>query len=581
MKNSEIARVFEEMADLLELRGENAFRVRAYRNGAKAIAELAEPVADILADPNRDLTTFAGLGATLADKCKTLVATGKLPQLEELRKDTPHVLLKMTRIPGLGAKKASVLQKELNIQSLDDLRAACEAQKVRQLKGFAAKTEQLILAGLDIAEAASQRLRLDQADRLVQRLREHLQECSSIQQLEFAGSYRRGKETVGDIDILVVSAAVNEVMDHLANFPGVVNIIARGDTKMSLRVDEHFQVDLRVVPRESFGAALQYFTGSKEHNVAIRSRARKLGMTVNEYGVARLDSPDRFIAGETEEEVYQVLGLHWIAPELREGRHEIQWAEEQPTSTSVPAPELVTLADIIADLHMHTTATDGANSITEMVAAAKQRGLRYIAITDHSQRVSMARGLDAARALEQWQRIDELNARSQDEFRVLKGIECDILESGPLDLPDEVLAQADWVIGSVHYGQRQSRQQLTDRIVGALKNPHVDMIAHPTGRLLSSRPAYDVDISAVIQAAVEHRKILELNSSPKRLDLSEEHLMLADASGVPIAIDTDAHSLEGLDVMHYGVMQARRALIDRSHIVNTWPLAKLLEFLDR
>lgn len=576
MKNSEIAGALDELAHLLELHGENAFRVRAYRTAAQSIVELSESIADILADPNRDLTSYAGIGSTIAEKCKTLVETGQLPQLEKLRAETPAVLLKMTRIPGLGIKKALVLQQELEISSLEDLRKACLEHRVQKLKGFAAKTEALILAGIDIAEAASLRLRIDQAERLVARLREHLQSCDAIDKLEFAGSYRRGKETVGDIDILVVSQDAKRVMDQLSTFVGLVSQTARGDTKMSIRVDEQFQVDLRVVGAESFGAALQYFTGSKEHNVAVRSRARKLGMTVNEYGVAKLEKPDELFAGESEEALYHALGLNWIAPELREGRHELEWAEPGHSP-----PPLIELVDIVADLHMHTTATDGSHTIEEMAAAARQRGLKYIAITDHSQRVSMARGLDAARLLGQWQAIDAFNAQQPDDFRVLKGIECDILEAGPMDLPDEVLAQADWVIGSVHYGQKQSRQQITDRIVGALANPHVDLIAHPTGRLLGSRPPYDVDMDAVIQAAVDHRKALELNSSPMRLDLNEEHLMAATRAGVPIAINTDAHSIEGLQMMRFGVMQARRALIEKDQVVNTWPLEKLVQFLKR
>lgn len=576
MNNAEIARVFEEMADLLELRGENAFRTRAYRNGAKTIAELSEPIADILQDPERDLKQLAGIGATLAEKCVVLVETGKLPQLEELRANTPPVLLKMTRIPGLGSKKAMALQKELGIETLEELRQACLDQKVRGLKGFAAKTEQLILDGLEIAEAASQRLRLDQAEKLVHRLSLHLEQCDAIQQMEFAGSYRRGKETVGDIDILVVSEQHDKVMDQLSTFPGLVSVIARGDTKMSVRVDDQFQVDLRVVPKGSFGAALQYFTGSKEHNVAVRSRARKMGLTVNEYGVAKLDAPEHYIAGENESDVYQVLGLNWIAPELREGRKELEWFSDDSSP-----PNLLQESDIIADLHMHTTASDGANSIEQMADAARARGRTYIAITDHSKRVSMANGLDETRLLTQWKQIDEYNAKQDDGFRVLKGVECDILEAGPLDIADEVLAEADWVIASVHYGQKQSRQEITDRILGALRNPHVDTIAHPTGRLLGSRPAYDVDLDAVFQAAVEFKKCLELNASPRRLDLSEQNLLSAIALGIPITINTDAHAIEGMGVMRFGVMQARRAGLTQDQVVNTWPLEQLLGWLSR
>ena len=575
MNNLEIARVFEEMAELLELRGENAFRVRAYRNGAKTIQELEESVADIVADPDKSLTKYAGLGATLADKCEVLVAEGKLPQLEELREKTPAVLIKMTRIPGLGAKKAMALQKELGIESLEQLKAACEEQKVRALKGFAAKTEKLILEGLEIAEAASQRLRIDQAEKLVQRLRLHMEECDSITQMEFAGSYRRGKETVGDIDILVVSPDHAAVMNQLAGFPGIVSTIVRGDTKMSIRVDDQFQVDLRVVEKRSFGAALQYFTGSKEHNVAVRGRARKMGLTVNEYGVSKIDSDHDYLAGETEEEVYKALGLRWIAPELREGRRELAWNEESDGEI----PDLISEERILADLHMHTTASDGANSIEQMADAARERGRTHIAITDHSKRVSMANGLNEERLLAQWKEIDAYNAQQSDGFRVLKGVECDILEAGPLDIADEVLAEADWVIASVHYGQKQSEQEITDRITGALENPHVHAIAHPTGRLIGSRPSYAVDMSAVFQAAVENQKALELNASPRRLDLSEMNLIAAAKSGIPITINTDAHAIPGMDVMRYGITQARRAGLLNEQVLNTWTLDELLEWL--
>ena len=576
MMNADIARALNELADLLELRGENAFRVRAYRNGARAIQELTDSVADIIADPHRDLTKLAGIGSTLAEKCAVLIKTGTLPQLEELRQQTPAVLHKMTRIPGLGSKKAMALQEALNIESLEELRQACLDKKVRQLKGFGAKMEEVILAGLEIAESASQRLRMDQADELVERLRLHMADCPAVESLEFAGSYRRGKETVGDIDILVVSDDHSQVMDRLADFSGIVGTIARGDTKMSIRVDDQFQVDLRVVPADSFGAALQYFTGSKEHNVALRGRARGMGLTVNEYGVARIDAPSDLIAGASEQDVYRALDLNWIPPEFREGRHEITWAESDQGF-----PEIVDESHVLADLHMHTTASDGTASIEQMFAAARARGRTHIAITDHSQRVSMARGLDGNRLLDQWQRIDTLNADLDEGCRILKGVECDILEAGPLDIPDEILAQADWVIASVHYGQKQPRSQITDRIVGALQSPHVDAIAHPTGRLIGSRPPYEVDMEAVFQAAAEFDKALELNASPRRLDLAEEHLIQAAARGIPITINTDAHAVEGMDVMRFGIRQARRAGLRPEQVINTWPLAKLLQWLDQ
>lgn len=576
MNNADIAQVFDELADLLELHGENAFRVRAYRTGAKTILELARPVQDILADPATNLQAYAGIGDTLAEKCRTLVENGKLPQLEELRAKTPHVLMQMTRIPGLGVKKALLLQKELNLNSLDELRQACLDQKIRHLKGFAAKSEQQILNGLDIAVEVSQRFRIDQVERLVLRLRNHLLECPATEKLEFAGSYRRGKETIGDLDVLVASKNPAAVMDQLESFPGRLTTVARGETKLTIRVESQFQVDLRVVPDSCFGAALQYFTGSKEHNVAVRSRARKMGLSVNEYGITRIDSQDSPMYGGSEQELYGKLGLRWIPPELREGRQEIQWAEQESGF-----PDLITLDDIHADLHMHTTASDGIGSIQDMMEAAQSRGLNYIAITDHSKRVSMARGLDEARLLQQWAEIDQINAESGMPFRVLKGVECDILESGPMDIADDVLAQADWVVASIHYGQKQSRQQITDRVLGALSNPHVDLIAHPTGRLLGARPPYEIDMEAVFQAAVHYGKGLELNASPHRLDLSEQHLMQAASHGIPVAINTDAHSPEGLDAMRYGVVQARRAGLLRQRVINTWSLEQLLEWLKK
>lgn len=576
MDNNHIADAFDEMAELLELQGENPFRIRAYRSGAKAIRELSESVADILADPEGNLTSIPGIGQTIADKARTLVETGALPQLEKLRQETPPIMRRLTRIPGLGVKKALVLHRELGINSLDELRDACEAHRVRDLKGFGAKTETSILAGLSIAEAASQRLRLDEVERLARHLRDHFAGTSAISRMEFAGSFRRGKETIGDLDIIVTSDDPESVMDRFASFPGLVSITGRGGTKMSIRVFDQFQVDLRVVPAESFGAALQYFTGSKEHNVAVRSLARKAGLTLNEYGVARLEAPEEYIAGATEQEVYEALGLTWIAPELREGRKEIAWA-----SGGGHFPELIDQSHIVCDLHMHTHASDGQNSIEEMAAAARARGLQYIAITDHSQRVSMARGLSPERALMQWDEIDRINAAASDGFRILKGIECDILESGPLDLPDEVLSQADWVVASVHYGQKQPREQITSRIVGALANPHVDAIAHPTGRLLGQRPPYDVDLAAVIDAAARYGKALELNAHPVRLDLSEMNLIAASAAGIPICINTDAHNIDGFDVMHYGILQARRAGLLRDAVLNTWPLERLLAWTRR
>jgi DNA polymerase (family 10) len=564
LSNTQIAATLDELADLLEFQGANAFRVRAYRNGARAVRDLSQAVAQLVDQDPRQLTHIEGIGQSVAEKCVTLVRTGRLPQLETLLEEIPESVLTLLRIPGLGPKKAAALFQQLGVATLDQLRAACESQRVRVLKGFGAKTEQAILDGMHLAQTAGARVYWAEADEIVAALREHLRTCPAVERLAFAGSYRRGKETVGDLDVLVISIDAPRVMDCLATFEPVAETLARGDTKMSVRLRSSLQIDLRVVARESFGAALQYFTGSKEHNVVLRGRAKQRGLKINEYGVYRVDGPhEECVAGASEEDVYRTLDLPVFPPELREARQEFRWAD------AGELPVLVTESDIQGDLHMHTTETDGLASLEEMAKAARGRGLKYIAITDHSKRVAMARGLDAARLLRQWTAIDALNATWGRGFRILKGIEVDILEKGGLDLPDEILAQADWVVASIHYGQKQSREQITARIVGALANPHVSAIAHPTGRLINRRDPYEVDVAAMLRAAQEYGKCLELNANPMRLDLDDVHCAAAKELGVPIAICTDAHSVEGLDVMRYGVLQARRAGLTRADVINT------------
>ena len=434
------------------------------------------------------------------------------------------------------------------------------------------------MAGISLAATADERIYWAAADAIAQVLLEHLRSCPGVESLELAGSFRRGRETIGDLDILCVAPQAGEIMDRFAAFPDVAAILGRGDTKMSVRLAGGLQVDLRVVPAESFGAALQYFTGSKDHNVILRGIAKDRGLKINEYGVYQVSDPAAPpIAGRTEEDVYAALGLPWISPELREARREFEWA------AAGKIPTLITAADLCADLHMHTNATDGKATLEEMVNAARARGLKYIAITDHSQRVSMANGLTPERALAQWSEIDRLNARLQSEgvdFLVLKGIECDILERGGMDLPDDVLAQADWVIASVHYGQNQPRAQITERILGALANPYVSIIAHPTGRLLNRRKPYEVDLDAVYAAARQHGKLLELNANPARLDLDDIYAFRALELGCLLAINTDAHQPANFDLAHFGVGIARRAWATSDKVINAWPAEKLLHWLD-
>lgn len=569
MTNAEIAAVFEQIADLLEFQGANPFRVRAYRTAARTVGELTEPLAEIVAAGEKDLTELPGIGEDLAEKIVTLLKTGSLPLLEELKSQVPDSVLTLLRVPGLGPKRAAALYKKLQIATLEDLRQACLDHRVRELDGFGARTEENILKGIEAAIQAGQRILWYEADQIVQSLREHLGTIPGLRRLEPAGSYRRGKDTVGDLDFLALADDPGPIMDRLAAFRGVKDVLARGDTKMSIVLQSGVQVDLRVVPSESFGAALQYFTGSKEHNVILRGMAKDRGLKINEYGVFR---GEERIAGAEEEEVYATLDLPWFPPELREGRKEFEWA------AAGKLPDLVTLDDIRGDLHMHSTWSDGIATIEDMVEAARARGYKYIAITDHSQRVTVANGLNAERVLSQWQAIDRL-AKKWRDFHILKGIEVDILEGGGLDLPDDVLKEADWVVASVHFGQNQPRDQITRRMIDALKNPYVCAIAHPSGRLLLERPPYEVDLDAVLRAARDYGKMMELNAHPRRLDLDDVACAAAKAYGVPIVISTDAHSVNGLDAMRYVILQARRGGLSKTDVVNTrsWrDLKKLL-----
>lgn len=571
MDNRQVSASLDQLADLLEFQGANSFRVRAYRRAAATIAACAEQIVDRLNDPLKPLTELPGIGQDLAQKIETLARTGTLPQLEELYQQIPPSVLDLVRVPALGPKKAAVLFRELGIRNLSDLRAGCLSGRIAALKGFGAKSCEKILHGIEIAEQANQRIRCDVADRFAAELRAYMESADSGHPLEFAGSYRRGRETVGDLDLLVASADPRSVMDHLGQFPEVVEIIARGETKMSVRVRNGLQVDLRVVAADSMGAAWQYFTGSQDHNVTLRGRAKDRGLKVNEYGVFRVhaDGGEERIASVTESDVYAAIGLPWIPPELRENRDEFRWAD------AGILPELITLGDLRGDLHMHTVATDGSGTIEEMAAAARLRGWEYIAITDHSQRVSMARGLNPSRLRDQWREIDQCNQSWDGEFEILKGIECDILEPGGLDLPDDVLAEADWVLASVHYGQQQSKQQITERVLGAIEHPYVSGIAHPTGRLLGRRPPYEMDMDAVFRAVVRCGKLLELNASPQRLDLNDVHCSIARVKGIPIVINSDAHSVAGFDVLKFGIAQARRGGLTRSDVLNTLPLPQL------
>lgn len=561
MLNSEIARMFEDLADRLEISGANSFRVRAYRLAAKTIGDWPESLANMALKDRSQLLSVPGVGKDLADKIVVIAETQSLPQLEEIRVQIPDGVVEMLRIPGLGPKKIAVLFQELKVASLMDLKAAVQAGQVAQLKGFGEKTAKSILEGLEQAATAGTRAYMAEAKIEADEIVESLKTVPGVGQVTAAGSLRRRKETVGDLDVLATASDATAAMDALAGHRLVAQVLARGDTKQRVRLKSGLEMDLRVVPEESYGAAMQYFTGSKEHNIVIRRRAQERGLKVNEYGVFRDETS---VAGRTEEDVYATVGLPWIPPELRENRGEIELAEKGQL------PQLVELSDIIGDLHMHTTATDGTASISEMITAAKRRGLKYIAITDHSKRVTIANGLDATRLREHWQEIDRVRSKISG-IEVLRGIECDILEDGTLDLDDQVLSEADWVIAVLHYGLRQPKDQIDQRLLNAIRNPHVSIIGHPSARIINQRPPVAWTPDVIIQAAADNGVMLEINAAYQRLDLDDVLAASARDRGIPIVISTDAHSTGGLDGMIDGVYQARRAGLTKKDVANTWP----------
>jgi DNA polymerase (family 10) len=561
VNNDAIASQFELLADLLEIQGANPFRIRAYRNAARTISGLAESLSDMVGE-GADLQELPGIGGDLARQITEIVRTGQHTGLQELKQQVPAGVLDMLRIPGVGPKKAAVFFRQLGLTTLEQLKAACESGRIAQVKGFGAKTEAAILANIGQAAEHAQRISIAEARAAAEAIVADLRLLPEVTACETAGSCRRRRETCGDLDVLAVCTDSAIPMDRLAAHPLVDAVLQRGDTKQRVRLRTGVELDLRVVPEQSFGAAMQYFTGSKEHNVEIRRRAKELGLKVNEYGVFRGDEQ---IAGRTEADVYASLGLPWIPPELRENRHEFAWAD------AGQIPELVTVADIRGDLHMHTTASDGAATIEEMAIAAKARGLRYIAITDHSKRVSMANGLDATRLRSHWEDIRRIRSQIHG-IEILCGIECDILEDAEMDLPNDVLEEADWVIAVLHYGLRQPREQIMKRLLNAIRNPHVDIIGHCTGRMIGRREGADVNFSELLRAAADHKVMLEINAHPSRLDLDEIHAAAAKDHGIPIVISTDSHSVNGFEVLQYGVDQARRAGLTRNDVANTLPL---------
>lgn len=568
--NADIAADFDELADLLEIEGANPFRIRAYRNAARTLRDLPSDVTAML-ERGEDLTELPGIGKDLAAKIKEIIETGTAAMLEEHRKTVPATLTELLKIPGIGPKRVKALYHDLGIRTLDQLQKAAEEGRVRSLRGFGEKTERYILNQLKARTGEEKRFKLAIATQYAEALIAYLKESRGVKHVVAAGSYRRAKETIGDLDILVTAAPGSAVMDRFVSYPEVEEVLAQGATKASLRLACKLQVDVRVVPKESYGAALQYFTGSKAHNVALRQMAQQQGLKINEYGVFK---GDQSVAGATEESVYASVGLPWIPPELRENRGEFDAA------LAGRLPALVEVADLKGDLHAHTKATDGQNSIKEMAEAARDRGLEYLAITDHSRRLTMAKGLDTDRLFEQLEEIDRLNASSIG-ITLLKGIEVDILEDGSLDLPDDDLSRLDLVVGAVHSHFRLSREKQTERILRAMDHPYFTILAHPTGRLIDERVPYDVDMPRVIRHARERGCFLEVNAHPIRLDLTDTDCQMAKEAGVMVSINSDAHSTLDFWNLRYGVGQARRGWMGKYDVLNTRPLPSLRPLLKR
>ena len=585
MKNALVAKILYEIADLLDLDGV-AFKPRAYRRAAEVVESLAEPIEDLVASGAH--AELPGVGEAIAKKIAEIVETGRLAYHEELRAKLPIDLYALTRVEGVGPKTAKLLYDELGVKTLDDLERAARDGQIRSVKGLGEKTEAKILRGLVETRGVEGRILLGVALPLAERLIEALRQTSLFQRLEYAGSLRRGRETIGDLDLVGVSDEPAAAAAAFVGLPDVAEILAHGESKASVRLHSGLQVDLRIVPNESFGAALQYFTGSKAHNIALRKLAVAKGWKLNEYGL--YDSTDRTLAGEDEDGIYRAFGLAPIPPELREDAGEIELAARATAgagsaslSSGEPGslPKLIEVSDLRGDLHVHTDASDGTASLEEMVAAAQARGLEYIAITDHARFVEIIGGHTPTTLLAQMEEIAALNEKLEG-FRVLSGIEVNIQPDGSLDLPDELLARLDWVVASVHSHFRQTRDEMTARLQRACENEHVDCLAHPTGRKIGERPPYDADWDLVFRTAAEHACALEINANPIRLDLNAElvrRAILASqglAAGCKLAIGSDAHAPEHFDFLRLGVLTARRGWATAKDVVNSRAPAGIL-----
>jgi DNA polymerase (family X) len=566
--NKAIANVFYETADLMEINGDDSFRIRSYRRAAEALEGLPQQVSTLIDEPKK-LLEIPGIGKGMAANIQELCRSGKLGPHQELLVKYRPSMLELLKIQGLGPKTIALLWSAFQVSDLAGVEKLAREGKLRELPRLSEKSEQKILKAIEGYRRISGRFLLDEADRTAQKLTEHLRHIKGIEKITPAGSLRRGRETVGDLDVLITGPCCADdeqragLIEEILRFPGIVEVLAKGDNKVSFKLRNGMQVDVRTLPPDSYGAAMQYFTGSKNHNVTLRQRALKMGFTLSEYGLFRLDNNKR-VAGATEDEIYGKLKLDCIPPELRENFGEIEAAAKHDL------PDLITVADLRGEVHMHTVETDGKCTIDEMAAAAKDRGYKYIAITDHSKNLAFANGLDDKRAVQHIARIRAANEQT-DGITIMAGIEVDILADGELDLSDSVLEQMDVVVASVHSAFNQESQEMTDRLLRALGNKNVSILGHPTGRLLLRRDAYPFDMDAILKTALKNKVAMELNAYPDRLDLSDVHLRMARERGVKIVINTDAHHTSHFEKIKYGILQARRAWLTAKDVLNTLP----------
>jgi DNA polymerase (family 10) len=572
--NKSIAGIFYETAELMEIDGQDSFRIRSYRNAAEAIEALPQQISELISEPKQVLA-IPGIGKGMLLNLQEMFGEGRLSQHAELLKKYRPSMLQLLKVQGLGPKTIGLIWSAYQVCDLEGVEQLAREGKIRILPRMGEKHEQKLLKAIEDYRRIAGRFLLEAAETQAAKIVEHLKDYPGVEKATPAGSLRRGRETVGDLDILVTGPACcddaerQKLIEHIIKLPGLMEIIARGENKVSFRLRDGMQVDVRFLSPESYGSAMQYFTGSKAHNVALRQRALKMGYTLNEYSLARLDD-EQVVAGKSEEEIYAALKLDYIPPELRENSGEIDAAEKHTL------PKLITQEDLQGDVHMHTVETDGRNTIQEMATAAHERGYKYMAITDHSKNLAFANGLDDKRAVEHIERIHAVN-KSTDGIRIFAGIEVDILVDGTLDLSDSVLEQMDLVIASVHSHFNQSAEEMTARLLKAIENPNVSILGHPTGRLLLRRDAYAFDMDAVLQTAARNKVAMELNAYPDRLDLCDRHLRMAKQHGVKIVINTDSHHTSHMEKIRFGVLQARRAWLTANDVLNTLPVDRFAE----